>query len=374
MAEFVYVTVINVAANESINIEVPDADLSIDISVTESIENATITVWSSTHCLVNTSLSCPGLDKYVRIEVSEELQAVLNSVLIRIHYTDEEVAAAGLEEESLSLYHYNPETDEWERLTSEMDWVYGAGVNVVENYIWANVTHFSDYAVGSALDQEPPEILDTNPEGTIKDTTPTLEVETDEQASCRYDSEDRNFSEMGHEFSTDDGILHQDIVSLSSGSYVYYARCNDSIGNANNVSATIEFKIIKPEMEGFSMKPAKEAETICKPDGEKNYKETGVDCGGPCGPCPETTVVTTSLITTLPTTSVSTTTAMVTTTIITTTTIPSSPGIIGSVIALSQEWGDEFSIVAVLLLLSATGYVMKKGRGKRKGQCSLSMV
>jgi len=29
-----------------------------------------------------------------------------------------------------------------------MDWVYGAGVDTIENYVWANVTHFSDYSVG----------------------------------------------------------------------------------------------------------------------------------------------------------------------------------------------------------------------------------
>jgi len=371
MAEFVYETVINATANESVSIEVPDADMSIDIFVTENIENATITVLSSTHCLVNTSLSCPGLDKYVRIEVSEELQTVLSSVLIRIHYTDEEVEAAGLEEESLAFYHYNTQTYEWEELSGEMDWVYGAGVDTVENYIWANVTHFSDYAVGSVLDQEPPVILETNPEGTIKGTTPTLEVETDEQASCRYDSEDRNFSEMGHEFSTDDGFLHQDTISLSSGSYTYYVRCNDSIGNANNVSATIEFEITAPSMEDFSMKPTKEAETICKPDGEKNYKETGVDCGGPCGKCPETTTVTTSIKTTVPTTSVTTSvTTSIATTTVTTTTVPEAPGIIGGVIAFSREWGDELSVAAILLLLSAMGYVLRK-KGKAGGRDSI---
>ena len=359
---------LNLTANESVEIEFSEADMGISISVTEAVENATIMISSSTENQVNKSLSVPGLGKYVRIEVSEELQAVLSSVLIRIYYTDEEVAAAGLEEESLAFYHYNTETYEWEELSSEMDWVYRVGVDTVGNYIWANVTHFSDYAVGSILDQEPPEILDTNPEGTIKDTTPTLEVETDEQAECRYDEDDAEFEDMRYEFSTDDGILHEDTISLSSGSYVYYARCNDSIGNANNVSATIEFRITAPAMEDFSMKPAKEAETICKPDGKKNYRETGVDCGGPCGPCPETTTVTTSIKTTIPTTLVTTsvTTSIATTTVVTTTTVP-TPGIIGSVIALSRDWGDELSVAAILLLLSATGYAMKKGKDKKKG-------
>jgi len=78
---------------------------------------------------------------------------------------------------------------------------------------------------------------------------------------------------------------------------------------------------------------------------------------------PTTSVITTSLSITTPTT---------------TTTISSAPRIIGRVITLSQEWSDEISIAAILLLLSITGYVLRrKGKGKRqkrKGQYSLSMV
>jgi len=125
----------------------------------------------------------------------------------------------------------------------------------------------------------------------------------------------------------------------------------------------------------YTNPPARDGEIICKPDGVQNYAETGVDCGGPCGPCPETTIVTTSLRTTIPTTSVPITTSLATTMVITTTTIAPAPEIIGSMIAFSQEWSDEISIAAILLLLSATGYALtKKGRGKRKGQYSLSMV
>jgi len=376
-AEVVYETIINATENESIEIEVPDANTSIEISVTEAVENATITVSSSNHSQVNKSLSVPGLGKYVRIEVSDELQAVLDSVVIRIRYTDEEVQTAGLEEESLSLYRYKPETDEWERLTSELDWVYGTGVDTLQNYIWANVSHFSDYAVGGELDQEPPEILDTKPDGRIRDTTPTLEVVTDEEAECRYDPEDRNFSLMRQEFSTSDGILHWDMVSLSSGSYLYYVRCNDSQGNVNNISATIEFTITAQRMEDFSMKPNGEGEIICKPDGERNYKETGIDCGGPCGKCPETTITTTvRKATTTATTSVTTSVmnSVPTTTIQTTTTIPAAPGIVGGVIAFSHEWGDELSVAILLLALLVAGALKKRTKGKRKGQCSLSMV
>jgi len=36
------------------------------------------------------------------------------------------------------------------------------------------------------------------------------------------------------------------------------------------------------------------------------------------------------------------------------------------VIAFSRDWGDELSVAAILLLLSATGYAMKKKKGKTR--------
>jgi len=337
--------------------------MSIDISVTEAVENASITVSSSTHSQVNKTLSVPRLGKYFRIEISEELQFVLNSVVIRIQYADEEVEAAGLEEESLSLYRYNPESDEWERLSNELDWVYETGVDTAENYIWANVSHFSDYAVGGELDQEPPGILSHEPHGAITNTVPTLEVVTDEPAECGYDTEDLDFEEMGYEFSTSDGILHWDTVSLSAGSYLYYVRCNDSLGNSNNVSATIEFTITTLGMEDFSMKPAKEGEIICEPDGIQNYRETGIDCGGPCGECPETTITTTvRKTTTTATTSVTTSvTSSVPTTLQTTTTIPETPSIIGRIVAFSSENIGWVAIIVTLLIVLSY-YISKKAK------------
>jgi len=366
----VYKTIVDATENDTLNIDIPDAGMYIDISVTEAVENATITVSSSTNSQVNDTLSVPALGKYIKIEVSESLEAVLSSVLITIQYTDNEVEAAGLEEESLSLYHYNP-SGEWEKLTSNMDWVHSTGVDTVKNYVWANVTHFSDYAVGGEQDQEPPEILDTKPDGEITGI-PALEVKTDEPAVCRYDPEDRNFSLMRHLFSGD-GILHQDTVTLTDGSYLYYVRCNDSQGNTNQISAIIEFTITAPAGEDFT-RPAREGEIICKPDGKKNYKETGIDCGGPCGKCPETTMTTTigkttSTVTTLtspvtsslPTTTITTPTTTITTptTTIITTTIPQL-SIIGQIIAFSGESAGTAAVVLSALLIIGYLFVRKR--------------
>jgi len=68
----VYETIVDATENDTLNIDIPDAGMYIDISVTEAVENATITVSSSTNSQVNDTLSVPGLGKYIKIEVSEE--------------------------------------------------------------------------------------------------------------------------------------------------------------------------------------------------------------------------------------------------------------------------------------------------------------
>jgi hypothetical protein len=68
--------------------------------------------------------------------------------LVKIYYTDEELSALGLEENSLFIWRYNASSQTWTKLTTNLDFVYGTGVNKSENYVWANVTSFSLYAIG----------------------------------------------------------------------------------------------------------------------------------------------------------------------------------------------------------------------------------
>ncbi len=84
------------------------------------------------------------LDKYLRIEPPAGLNENLTEVEIRIDYTDAEVSAKNFDEESLRISFYNISSGEWEELVS--------GVNTTGNYVWANVTHLSDFGVGGKLD------------------------------------------------------------------------------------------------------------------------------------------------------------------------------------------------------------------------------
>ena len=50
---------------------------------------------------------------------------------------------------------YNESSGSWVKLvTNSPSWVYGSGVDTANNYVWANISHFSDYAVGGELQEE----------------------------------------------------------------------------------------------------------------------------------------------------------------------------------------------------------------------------
>ena len=82
--------------------------------------------------------SLPGLNKYLKIELTDNTSAISNETEIRVYYTDAEVATAGLDENRLLLYFYDG-----------TNWVapLSSGVNITGNYVWAKTNHFSSWGV-----------------------------------------------------------------------------------------------------------------------------------------------------------------------------------------------------------------------------------
>lgn len=138
---------VNLSANQTTFINASGANTTLELASSQNISGAINLILTSTPIDLP-SLSVPSLDKYLRIEASDSITDNLNYVLIKLYYTDEEVNASGIEEGSLSFYWWNSTSLVWEKLTTAMNWVYGAGVDTIENYVWANVTHFSDYSAG----------------------------------------------------------------------------------------------------------------------------------------------------------------------------------------------------------------------------------
>lgn len=90
----------------------------------------------------NSGYSLTALGHYVTFTPDAGLEAALDYMTIKMYYTDEEVAAAGLNEDTLRIEYYNDTDGTWTTYDDP-----NGGVNTVENYVWANVTHFSAYGI-----------------------------------------------------------------------------------------------------------------------------------------------------------------------------------------------------------------------------------
>lgn|GEM_PF-6964146 len=107
--------------------------------------------------------------KYLSINVSENvMNESVNNIkraLIVIYYTGRDLDRTGdldgndvgdVDESTLSMVWYNESSGLWEKMSTDMDWVYELGINTendvingkeYEGYMWANVSHFSTYGL-----------------------------------------------------------------------------------------------------------------------------------------------------------------------------------------------------------------------------------
>ncbi|MEM4263639.1 MAG: right-handed parallel beta-helix repeat-containing protein, partial [Candidatus Woesearchaeota archaeon] len=76
--------------------------------------------------------------KGIDITVDSTTEGALVSALIKIFYSDAELTAANIDENSLKIYYYNETAGAWQLEPDQ-------GVDTVNNYVWARVTHLSSY-------------------------------------------------------------------------------------------------------------------------------------------------------------------------------------------------------------------------------------
>ncbi len=136
----------NTTANQAITIDaVDESDASVEILSLSDTFNNFINITKHTENPENeTVLGLIPLGKYIDIEVVGEVENSLGWVVIRVYYTNEEVSGAGIDEGSLSIYIWNESEGEWEVIEN-------SGVNTDNNYVWANMTHFSLYGLYGEL-------------------------------------------------------------------------------------------------------------------------------------------------------------------------------------------------------------------------------
>ena len=146
---------VNTTTNESVNVTNPDANTTVEIVTINNVSGGVVAIGFSTELLppsmpgVPQPPPVPVVPRYLHISANSELEGEMNYAVIRFYYTDEQLTNWGLNENNLRFYWYNTKTSEWEALDpNTMSWVYAVGLNKQDNYVWATVTHFSDYVIG----------------------------------------------------------------------------------------------------------------------------------------------------------------------------------------------------------------------------------
>ena len=124
-----------------------------------------------------------SLGKYLDVTVTldDAPDGAVSMAQIKVYYRIEDLDNTGdgdaddiddFNETTLCLYLYDEVTGEWTRLSENLDWVIGTGVNTTDvvlygeyfaGYVWADVTHLSLYSVGGMLNNRPPDISEAFP-------------------------------------------------------------------------------------------------------------------------------------------------------------------------------------------------------------------
>ena len=133
-----------------------EGDASVDVTVKIAPSNEA----------VNASIALGEANPVKYIEVNATAENV-STVTLKVKYTDKEVS--GLDEDSLSLYYWDEANSTWHRVRDYVGstipggpYVYDAGVDTINNYVWAKLNHFSIYALGGLPDSDGDGIPDAN--------------------------------------------------------------------------------------------------------------------------------------------------------------------------------------------------------------------
>lgn len=121
-------------------------------------------------------------------------------------------------------------------------------------------------------DETTPNITDTTKNSFSTTESVVLSVSTDENAYCKYDTVDEDYSEMGNILSETAGTGHQvDLGILEAGDYTFYVRCMDEEGNSNSSGTMVEFEVTEAAVEDTT------PPTIISDDNNGQTYKTGED-------------------------------------------------------------------------------------------------
>ncbi|MFH1181373.1 MAG: right-handed parallel beta-helix repeat-containing protein [Candidatus Woesearchaeota archaeon] len=137
-------------ANQTVILQGNATNTTLEVITKSNVSDVGVIIFVTKDAPTPKSLNVGSL-KYLQIEATPELLDALSSVLIKLHYSETELAAQNISESTLAIYWYNTSLQDWVKLDTSLGWVFGAGVNTADNYVWANVSHFSYYAAGGLI-------------------------------------------------------------------------------------------------------------------------------------------------------------------------------------------------------------------------------
>jgi hypothetical protein len=191
MVEVEYLTPRDIfVTGEMDTVKETDSFVAVDLlqAVTPSV-GVTLYNTSTTPSNLTTASGLVGYEeavgRYLEIGVSGNVQNQttnnINGSMIQIFYTASDLDRTGdgyvgdpgdLNETALTLYHLDESTGQWVKLTEDLAWVMGTGVdttnfelygNSYEGFVWAIVTHLSTYGVAGQTYNRAPNVTDVYP-------------------------------------------------------------------------------------------------------------------------------------------------------------------------------------------------------------------
>jgi len=138
MANKITENTVDATADEPVTIDkTEDTYTGAEFETSSDITDGTVSMAEYTENPVTEGASgVLALDKYVDIEVSEDIRDALTYFTIKIYYTDQEVLDAGIDESTLKLHSWDETLEEWTVIDP-------SGVDMENNFVWGTVDHLS---------------------------------------------------------------------------------------------------------------------------------------------------------------------------------------------------------------------------------------
>jgi len=116
-----------------------ESDVLLELTSKSNILTDSVSIVEYSTNLKNSTPDSNELGKYIDITADSVTKQNLTSINIKIYYTDEEVANAGLDEDTLKIHYFNETNNQWQILNST--------VNVSGNYVEVTIEHLSTFGI-----------------------------------------------------------------------------------------------------------------------------------------------------------------------------------------------------------------------------------